>query len=1489
MVNSLGTRSAEHGPRPADVAAARAAIPTIDAAVLVPDIKRAILEVVATSHSARTLGTSRAGHQHCALVALVRLRGRIRTRTKPVVVPLTFACSCVALAVCQDQRRRTWQRSLHRRLQHTHTVRASRCSPPGAARPHPPPHTATRCRTAHTACSRVALAACQHGHRRLCASTRRAPALRARLSGAAMRPYKHSQPHTSAHCRAAHIAGSFVASGRSPANPTDHHMVGAATLHASTINITAAALDAIVHDAPLSDLALDYMRVTCECTATELRVAVPHVISSSVSICNRADVKRSATPTSARYSSKYCRSMLAESLTFDYLHTRESLRLILWLSATVALIATLIGGALVYVDQCVACAILGPSAKSTLLSEACNGIQLALHPIATIIAVGLEALASYLSSLADRLDALDLDAALLTSIVGALETFERLLFSVAGQLDAFDREFDGCVSRCALDTQLYVYALLTSMAASLRLCLWLALDAISVEQAVDRLEALASYLSSLADRLDACGLNALLMSMVGAMETLERLLSSVASQMDAFDRAFDGRVRRCALDTLELYVYVLLTSMAALRLALDALNDAVRYVCFHLHVLAQLAMGALFHHFNLSEITLIVVGTQIMSHVMFASPIPLVEMLTLVLGIIAVTPDYRIIYLDDGRHDPSFQCRQAEWRRHYQAMQQYKSYVAWLKRKAHRQQWQRRWRFWNGKGGGTASFTSSWQFDLSRWQQATLDGDLGKPHLIEVFTRVIRPFPRLNEIEGWKRCGRASHLPWSPPSPPALPPSLPLHQCEACKALSSPAPMPPASMQSDNSNRQPSTPLPPPTTPSVSQAMLPSAIVAICTERPNLSNRALLNALQEAHTDWPIGAKQVREARNRVAAQHARVEPPAQPSTEWQRHEDAWRRDEAIDRSRRETSSSPDLLPVFPEPTTSELIDQFVSAELDATGVDLVAAQLAHECACTVDSATNDPQPESIRLVGRGNDPQKRKQPDASVGQGKNQARTPTKVTLPNGPVYYLMNHEQVHVDDSPRKRLRVYATLYEDNAPKRPTDPSIGVSDVELANVPLQYPLNQMTPEARKRTVKSNNNLATKRGAGVFERMLKGEAGPDPAEKKFRTWVGKQKPRPENGNPFRDRHDHNKKRREDDNLRRQQAERRRDEKTGRPASAHWMADLRAPTGDDTANVTNLQRLQQYQDILHNLGERVHTCARCRQRAHDHGTTDPTAWCWGCEANPKLMPWWNGLDLEVGCKPIHEEMHDAEQARASDSNRDPLILTEDETFTNVSGVSWESRREWQRLQAKYGPLTPLEEALICRVTACTTVLKLPSERQLGYKGNIINLVNDLATVRMQLPLAPKDSGFVYYQVEGQDSKGNPLKPERVRKFAVRDYLKFFSEHHAVYRDGIRNPRAQPGDADEYIVPPFVWKRDFNEQVPPHNTLTERDGGERGVTEREGCRRERERGMTVVRVKVDGGEGEEVRHGTVVTDAAQDVRGSYASSITLSEYNRCVLR
>ena len=129
----------------------------------------------------------------------------------------------------------------------------------------------------------------------------------------------------------------------------------------------------------------------------------------------------------------------------------------------------------------------------------------------------------------------------------------------------------------------------------------------------------------------------------------------------------------------------------------------------------------------------------------------------------------------------------------------------------------------------------------------------------------------------------------------------------------------------------------------------------------------------------------------------------------------------------------------------------------------------------------------------------------------------------------------------------------------------------------------------------------------------------------------------------------------------------------------------------------------------------------------------------------------------------------------------------------LSNISWAARDEWSQLHAKYGALRPLEEALICRVTACTSVLKLPSERQLGYHGNIINFTNNLASVARQLPLAPKDSGFIIYRVARKDGSATL---EKVRKMAIYDYLHFFARHHKVYRDGIRNRHASPGSADE---------------------------------------------------------------------------------------------
>ena len=447
-------------------------------------------------------------------------------------------------------------------------------------------------------------------------------------------------------------------------------------------------------------------------------------------------------------------------------HTPSWVKACFWFICSLAVVSflALASRVAILIDQCVARAILGPSATSTLLPDACNRMQLAIHSV-------------------------------------------HLL----------------------------------------------------VEHAADTLEALAGFLSSCdtslasACDLDALDFIALLTSFVAALETFERLLSSAVSQMEAFDRVFDGSV-------------ALQLGQKALRLAVDTFATCARYFLCHLHDLFQLAVGALFQLAFLSlVIVLIVAGT----HIELALPV-----FTLVMGLIAVAPSYRVVYLDDGRHDASFHTRQIAYLR---AKQEYISYVARARRTAKRRQRRRQWRFWHATGGGVATFSSEWKEDLAAWQQARLSGDnIGMRHVKEVHTRITRPFPRLNRMESWKR--------HRPPSPLSF-----------------------ASMQSAAT----------PTTDTTANAVAHANVTAKTT--------ATLSS------------------------------PPfSPPPTEWQRHEDSWHRDEAIHRSRCESSGSSDSIPDIPEPTTSELIDHFICAELDATGVDLVAAQLAHERAHEVDSATDD-------------------------------------------------------------------------------------------------------------------------------------------------------------------------------------------------------------------------------------------------------------------------------------------------------------------------------------------------------------------------------------------------------------------------------------------------------------------------------------------------------------------------------------------------------
>ena len=135
------------------------------------------------------------------------------------------------------------------------------------------------------------------------------------------------------------------------------------------------------------------------------------------------------------------------------------------------------------------------------------------------------------------------------------------------------------------------------------------------------------------------------------------------------------------------------------------------------------------------------------------------------------------------------------------------------------------------------------------------------------------------------------------------------------------------------------------------------------------------------------------------------------------------------------------------------------------------------------------------------------------------------------------------------------------------------------------------------------------------------------------------------------------------------------------------------------------------------------------------------------------------------------------------ANRTDIKLSES---SHISAVV---RAELQKLPS----LQPLAEALISRVQAITTDLTLPGG-QLGYRGNVINFVNDTAAVAKRLLRTVADCGMVFYAVNGKNkSDGSEVtQMKRVRRSAIEDWLKFLSKNHDVYTRGIRNRDAAPG-------------------------------------------------------------------------------------------------
>ena len=115
--------------------------------------------------------------------------------------------------------------------------------------------------------------------------------------------------------------------------------------------------------------------------------------------------------------------------------------------------------------------------------------------------------------------------------------------------------------------------------------------------------------------------------------------------------------------------------------------------------------------------------------------------------------------------------------------------------------------------------------------------------------------------------------------------------------------------------------------------------------------------------------------------------------------------------------------------------------------------------------------------------------------------------------------------------------------------------------------------------------------------------------------------------------------------------------------------------------------MDEYFGHLNDLCNLLHTCPNCRQRSINHGI--PTGMssearaqrrCWFCDKNSHKLNWRNGLDLNL----------DVEE--------------EDNTGTATSAVPIEARRAWLTLQRKWEELSVVEEALVSRITACTSVL-----------------------------------------------------------------------------------------------------------------------------------------------------------------------------------------
>ena len=122
-----------------------------------------------------------------------------------------------------------------------------------------------------------------------------------------------------------------------------------------------------------------------------------------------------------------------------------------------------------------------------------------------------------------------------------------------------------------------------------------------------------------------------------------------------------------------------------------------------------------------------------------------------------------------------------------------------------------------------------------------------------------------------------------------------------------------------------------------------------------------------------------------------------------------------------------------------------------------------------------------------------------------------------------------------------------------------------------------------------------------------------------------------------------------------------------------------------------LSRLKAYFEHLDGLRQRIFTCSNCKQKDVCAGVDRGGGMCNFFRSSPEGHHWENGLDLE-------------------------LSPTSAETMADAT-----ARARWADLVRRHHPLSPVEEALISPVSACFSVLKLPSGGQLGFRGKCYQL------------------------------------------------------------------------------------------------------------------------------------------------------------------------